>query len=707
MRLKPQQNNSKFKIGLATIIAILLSLIVLKTNHTPVNIAVSINTLDESSTAIIYTQHEDEKANLDYQSKNFENQSFFLFAPYDLNTLDPEKIEISTSVEIPDQTVEFGYLIKTKNKNLKDVFNVQKSFKLEKTINSENAYVYTITKEQLKTINSLSKQQNYVAKLIISLIVFLYFLFILSQLKLEFIKKFTLSIVSFLVYFAIMLMITSFDLELYSLISLFIIIILMILSLFREKIKFNKKIIIGFIYFATLVLSIGKLSLMNQNFYYLYDEDAHIGYIDSLTQNHTVLLPDFKNMHVINDNDGYPYFNHDAKSMILTDANRSGKGENYLGHPPLYYQLMRIVGARDIGNGYTFINYQRMWVTTIAFIVIAMLIYIYIAFTRLKLSIPVHLMIATGLTTQTMMQGTFFGLNNDSLAFLTVAIFSLGAFRFIERKYNFLTYLLICAGISAAVLTKLTAGIAVVVIAILLLIYDIVKHKHLKILIQWQLWLSFFALIPSFIFYIKCYMKYHSFFLSFAGLNPIIYRKHPMFGDVDTRPLLEPFHTLSNMIGTIIKQLLGDGGYSLNIASKKLYTINSFLPNIAWFILFGGAFLAFFLMMQKNIRKSNPYHQLFAFYIISFIVTFVVLINNIFSSSFNVARVAGYQPRYFYNYIPIVLLSFGFFIQMCSDSVKNVVNENYQEKTRSIASSLLILLCIWQLIEQTVIIFIS
>lgn len=72
------------------------------------------------------------------------------------------------------------------------------------------------------------------------------------------------------------------------------------------------------------------------------------------------------------------------------------------------------------------------------------------------------------------------GVSNDALTMPAVAIFMLGIIRFYEKKYNILTYFVIAAGINLSLLSKLTTGMIVCIIALGIVLFTFFKEKRLS-----------------------------------------------------------------------------------------------------------------------------------------------------------------------------------------------------------------------------------
>ena len=112
---------------------------------------------------------------------------------------------------------------------------------------------------------------------------------------------------------------------------------------------------------------------------------------------------------------------------------------------------------------------------------------------------------------------TLVTINNDVLTYLTVGIFILGALRFTEGKRNGLTYILIALGITATLLTKMTAGAMVVLTAVIYLLIECIRERSVKCICNKYMLGSLIFYIPALLYYGFVFFKYHTVQPSLAG----------------------------------------------------------------------------------------------------------------------------------------------------------------------------------------------
>lgn len=201
------------------------------------------------------------------------------------------------------------------------------------------------------------------------------------------------------------------------------------------------------------------VSLFKMWFYKIFvrgfaDESYHIGYVAYLTQTNKI-IPQFSDMRALSVKGGSAHF-------------ASLPYYNYLGHPPLYYHILRLAGAIKPNGNVMSLDTLRLRTFSNVIAMIAIAIVLYIGYSRIRKDRPYwHLFYAVGVMFIPMMVYDLAGINNDVLALLGCSIFFLGMLRFTEGKRGYLTFFLVAIGMCVALLSKLTAGGVLVIITIL------------------------------------------------------------------------------------------------------------------------------------------------------------------------------------------------------------------------------------------------
>ena len=241
-----------------------------------------------------------------------------------------------------------------------------------------------------------------------------------------------------------------------------------------------KKYALWTVYCVMFLGFLFKMFYYREEIYYVPDEDAHISYIAYVEENQDKWIPEFENMRIC---ESVQYLEDGVCQYVL--CNRTC----YLGHPPLYYRLMRLVGGvvtvESDGQTYVYANLDRLKTANIYLTALTMILIFYIGYTRLgKLTdSPVwHGLYAAAVTSVPMLALCGSGITNDNLANMGVAVFMLGVLRYHEKKKGYLTYFLVAIGFFLSIMSKLTVGEFVVIMLVAILIADIIKNKNLGLI---------------------------------------------------------------------------------------------------------------------------------------------------------------------------------------------------------------------------------
>ncbi|MFT9058815.1 ArnT family glycosyltransferase [Bifidobacterium aquikefiri] len=259
-------------------------------------------------------------------------------------------------------------------------------------------------------------------------------------------------------------------------------------------------------YLVLLVYAIMQLPIYAKYVQGFPDELAHISYVAYL-QKHGGLIPDFKNMVV--------YALGDSPHTFDLSHSQSF---NYLGHPPLYYQIMKLLGGVTVNGNVASYNLSLMRMESFGIGLLGIALLFYISLTRLPKIPLLHLLFGLLIISPPNLIYGMSGVNNDSLTILSVSICLLGLVRFYEKRFGCMTYLLIAVGITTSLLTKLTAGMIVSIAAICILAYSIVVERQWRNLWSWRFLVSLPIYLPIPAYFATMYMKYHALQPSFAKL---------------------------------------------------------------------------------------------------------------------------------------------------------------------------------------------
>ena len=268
--------------------------------------------------------------------------------------------------------------------------------------------------------------------------------------------------------------------------------------------------------------------LIKTGFYYqnlhlgVYDELAHVSYIVYMEEEKT-FVPQFDEMKLL-----VPYETEltDVSSgytdaLYQTGGTFDGKVSetiNFLGHPPLYYWLCAGLNTVSVSQDHVYVDLEPLRVFNMIIVMSSILIFFYIGYTRLKKMPILHLIYAILVTCVPMLCYTAATISNDNLTILTVAVFFLGCLRFAEGRKNFATYFLIASGITATLLTKLTAGMIVTLAALIFVIIHCMRERSLKDILNKYMLATLPIYFVGIIYYLLLFQEFHTLQPSLSNL---------------------------------------------------------------------------------------------------------------------------------------------------------------------------------------------
>ncbi|PLS31197.1 hypothetical protein Uis1B_0941 [Bifidobacterium margollesii] len=379
----------------------------------------------------------------------------------------------------------------------------------------------------------------------------------------------------------------------------------------------NYPIVIGYVIY--------QFRLFTQYLEGFPDEQAHVSYIVFLKQ-HGGVIPDFAHMRI------YPYVGDNAMNL-------AGPTQfNYLGHPPLYYHIMSLFGGvRISGDQATF---SLDWLRTLSFIigVLGLLMIFYIGFTRIAPVPLLHLLFALIVIAPVNMVYGLSGVSNDTLILLTVSVYALGIIRFFERRYDWLTFLLIAVGVSATVLTKLTGGMLVVVMSVLVVGYTLLVEKHPGNILR----PAFYASTPVYLlpiaYFAGLYAKFHTIQPGYANMAYAEYVNSAMYTPIDKR---DSGMFVADVVQTFIERFLGTwyavtGHVNLPRPDMKAYDITTI-----------GVILVFLVPLTVFFFAKSRAQRYLSMGAASVLVVLLYEFVGVAKSYYFNGRFGGYSSRYF------------------------------------------------------------
>lgn len=298
-----------------------------------------------------------------------------------------------------------------------------------------------------------------------------------------------------------------FDSRLTILVVSIFLLLLLIVCINADKIKIPTKYLLFFIYISIFGYAVFQVNFYQEKYRGVPDESTHISYVSYFAENPKKIITDYKKVYLgeIDSNNG---------TIELKDAT------NYLGHPPLYYKILSLIkGVEKKGDRYL-VHMNRMILLSVMFVLTSLIIMMYIGYTRIK-PIPIlHYLYAMILISVPMFLYGTVGITNDALTALTVVIGLFGFLRYTEKRRDFLTYFLIAIGICMSLLTKMTAGLLLVLIGLSFVFYLLLKEKKVEFLNDRKFWCSVPIYLFTICFFVLVYKKNGAFQGSYEKIAP-------------------------------------------------------------------------------------------------------------------------------------------------------------------------------------------
>lgn len=305
------------------------------------------------------------------------------------------------------------------------------------------------------------------------------------------------------------------------------------------------------------------------------DELNHISYIAFLEKTHA-LIPDFKSMTGL-------VLQHGAGGDTYQGQYVFGTAVNQLGHPPLYYQIMRLSGGVVLQGGTVVIHIVRLRLFSLALASLGLLLAFYIGWSRIARLPALHLLYAALCVSVPMFAYVSASVNNDTMSYISVNIYLLGVLRFSERRTNGWTYLLVSLGITMSLLSKMTAGLVVAGSFVLYLLYLRVFSKDLHFFRRRAFWATVPVYLACALYFIAVKRQTGSFQPTLRGLNLQQFQASGFYVDPAHRMRMDfqayaiyffkNFALTWSGIASYVSLLKGDRLWSLNQIGLLLFAV--------------------------------------------------------------------------------------------------------------------------------------
>lgn len=429
------------------------------------------------------------------------------------------------------------------------------------------------------------------------------------------------------------------NIQMIAVILVSVFLLLLLLTVYYGKLHINPKWVIILIYLLTFVYSVYRIGFYDKYVGMTPDESSHVAYVADLAKEGDVIIPDFKEM----------TRGKNSETNGVGEFTFNENTTNYLGHPPLYYQILKFTGGAKLEDGKVFVDEPRMSTVSQLIGLSALLLIFYIGYSRIRKIPYLHLTYAMVVTSVPMMIYSMSGITNDTLALLTVTIFVLGVLRFSEEKRNYLTYLLIALGINLTMLTKVTAGIMVVISAILFIAWTIYREKNLKSLLRKE----FIVTIPFYLvtvwYFVTVYRQIGAFQPSFQGIATNEFYNSIFYIPLDQR-------VPKTILDYVVYYFTSFFNTWTNLVSHVFLVKASVWYSIDRIALMGIWIIPMWLFFKK--KKAESLETMFLiFFTIAIYITFIMQFSNAATRFFQDGFPGSYQSRYYLCVIVIFALS--------------------------------------------------
>lgn len=398
------------------------------------------------------------------------------------------------------------------------------------------------------------------------------------------------------------------------------------------------------------------------------DENAHISYIAYLEKESSI-IPNFKDMKLL----AQPSNNSNNENIT---SYTFGDDFNYLGHPPLYYQILRISGAVQIKDNIVTVNINKLRLFSAILSALGILLILYIGYTRIGKNPLLHFLYAAIVVSVPMLAYDCAGINNDTLALIGLSIFIFGLLRFSEQKRNFATYLFISLGVFISFMSKLTTGLVVSIAILIYLILIFIKERNIKFLFSKKFIFTLPIYLVTASYYVLIYFQTGSIQPTYRLLDPEGFYKSVFYVNVVNR-------THMNLIQYIFYFIKGFLFTWTCIVSHVALPKNGGLISLNTTALIILLFLPILLVfkIKKRTQDSSIVLALISVYF-ALVISAIIQFSHAFNEYINVSGyLGGFQSRYYLCGISAIALAVIFVIKDFFDEIP-VVKTKYQSKSK-------------------------
>jgi len=423
----------------------------------------------------------------------------------------------------------------------------------------------------------------------------------------------------------------------------------------KKKIS-KKTILVLIIYFIALIIFNIHIEQYQSYFKEFPDELSHVGYIAYLEQTGKI-IPKYEEM---KETEEYKVHLKKYRNEILEKGNETSEipdivntkfmeeTTNHLGHPPLYYHIMKLFKAVEVKDGN--ITYNIKTLRNISQIIsnIALIITFVYAYKNLK-TITANFIFAITLVNIPLLPYISGAVSNDVLSFLGLSLFLFGATNIISKKRNYMSYFLLAIGTFICMLNKVTAGVIVIFALIIMFIYLLIKERNLKFIICKQFLVTIPLYICIFIYYILIIQRYGVIQPAIQMLSPEYYKTTSFYNST----IYKPAYTLKLYSKIYWKEFVNYwAGYNYGEGFPKHELMESMISLVVF------TFPIIYLIYQKIKKKKIDIVNV-SICISVYIAIIIQFIRQFIEFKTLSGYLGGYHSRYYVCCMPsfIILIS--------------------------------------------------
>lgn len=329
-------------------------------------------------------------------------------------------------------------------------------------------------------------------------------------------------------------------------------------------------------------------------------------------------------------------------------------GACYLGHPTFYYKLLALFDHVSVDiEGNIFVNYTKIRITNLLLTALTMVLILVTGWKLLKkkdYDWQYHLLFGAIVTSLPLYAYVGSGVNNDNLCNLGLVIVWIGLINYLERGYCYKTFWLVCGGLVITVLSKLSAGLIVVLAVAIMILVDVIKTRKLGIIFN-----KYFAsTLPLYIaplhYFLSVYVRYKSFQPAYSQYDIDGYKNSGFYVEPGVGEKISFGDDIVHYFGGVWEtwsatynssyMLMREGVWSMVYAVVLILFVGSMVYELVSFV-------------QQKGKRNNMIVFAFGVAVIGFLFSH-------FMAHYRVHSAGGYsggtQGRYYMSVLPIIAI---------------------------------------------------